>query len=112
MRRPFFGTVDQLEEHRVGDVKSSELVEGTWGHENFAAVVGRLSIWTGKHGDGIASILLIKDLTMTGKSLAHGWGEHVHGIIFVVVHGVELSGVRISELGTVTRLSELTMMAG
>ena len=81
------GPIDELKEHRIGNVQSGQLIESRGRHDDFAAVVDIFTLRAGKHGDGVAAIVFIEPTRRTGGLAAHHAG--VVGIayprIFVVV---------------------------
>ena len=67
------GPVYQLEEHRVCDVQSSELVEGGRWHDDLAAMVHVLTLGSGQHSDGVAAVVFIE---AAGRSSCAWWAAH------------------------------------
>lgn len=55
-----FPAVDELEEHRVGDVKSCELFEGADGQEHLATVVELVAVGAWHHGERVAAVIFIE----------------------------------------------------
>lgn len=80
-------SVVQLEEHRVGDVKSGELVEGGRWQEDFAAVIGGLSLRTRHHGDGIAAVVFVESALASSTREHAACLEHGHGVFVVAILG-------------------------
>jgi len=76
--------VDNLEQHRVGDVKLRELVKGRGGHEELATMVGLLALRSGHHGDRIAAVVFIEAASPATSPLLHGPLVHV-GVVLVEV---------------------------
>ena len=76
--------VDDLEQHRVGNVKLGELVEGRGGHEELATMVGLLALRSGHHGDRIAAVVFIEAARPATSPLLHGPLVHV-GVVLVEV---------------------------
>jgi hypothetical protein len=77
--------VDDLKQHRVGDVKLRKLVEGRGGHEELATMVCLLALRSGHHGDRIAAVVFIEAARpATSRPLLHGSLVHV-GVSLVEV---------------------------
>lgn len=64
-----------------------ELVEGGSREEDLAAVVCRLALWSGHHGDGIATVVLVK-FAWTSARTHHAGAIHGQrvGLIVIVRH--------------------------
>jgi hypothetical protein len=70
--------VDDLEQHRVCDVKLRELVERGGRQEEFSAMVGLLALVSRHHGDRIAAVVFIETACpSTTGPLLHGSLVHV-----------------------------------
>ena len=83
--------VDDLEQHRVGNVKLRELVEGRGRHEELAAMVGLLALRSGHHGDRIAAVVFIEAARpATSRPLLHGPLVHVGVVLVEVVRLVQI----------------------
>lgn len=77
MRALALGSVDNLKQHGVGDVKLRELVEGRCGQEEFTAVVCLFALGSRHHGDRIASVVLIEAARPRARTLLHRALVHV-----------------------------------
>ena len=77
--------VDDLEQHRIGDVQLGELVEGRSRQEELATMVGSLALRSRHHGDRIAAVVFIEAARpATSRPLLHGPLVHV-GVVLVEV---------------------------
>jgi hypothetical protein len=80
--------VDNLEQHRIGDVKLRELVEGRSRQEELATMVGLLALRSRHHSDRIAAVVFIEAASpATSRPLLHGPLVHV-GVVLVEVVGL------------------------
>jgi len=79
-----FCAVDDLEQHRVGDVKLRELVESRGRQEELATMVGLFALRSRHHRDRIAAVVLVKAARPATSPLLHGSLVHV-GVVLVEV---------------------------
>lgn len=76
--------VDDLEQHRIGDVELCELVESRGRQEELATVVGLLALRSRHHGDRIAAVVLVEAASPATSPLLHRPLVHV-GVVLVEV---------------------------
>ena len=52
--------IGQFEEHRVDNIKSGELVQGRWWHDDLPPALHVRPLGAGQHGHGVAAVLGIE----------------------------------------------------
>ena len=78
-------SVDDLEQHGIGDVELRELVEGRSRQEELATVIGLLTLRSRHHSDRIAAVVFVEAASpATGGSLLHSPLVHA-GVVLVEV---------------------------
>jgi len=82
-------TVDELEQHGVGDVQSCKLLQRRRWHDDLSAVVEIFSLWAWQHDCWVAAVVLIEAFGRPTASSQHVL-VHRHRIVFLVVAVVRL----------------------
>ena len=88
----------KLKHHRVGDMQSRKLIESTWWHEDFSAMVNAFSFGPRQHDHGVAAVVFVEaGGGSAGHTTKHGGRIHaVHHVVVIHETGVEL-GVSMSD---------------
>jgi hypothetical protein len=73
--------VEELKEHRVGDVQSGQFLQSGGWHNDLSAIVEIFSLWTGEHDRGVAAVIFIEAFGRTSSDHV----VHRHRILVLVI---------------------------